>query len=235
MDNNQKPANYALNGKIMLCSVIILFVVVFVVACFHSSFRLCFHRNHPRRRRRRSRLIFSRNNIISPTTSNNAYVSRKGLDLSILKTLPSFVYSTSAAHDPLLECAVCLSEFEDGERGRVLPNCKHAFHIECIDTWFQSNSNCPLCRCLVRLDVTAPMPEVVITVSEEPAGSGSEEGEDKMGSPSVRFSVEECGRRPLDLVGMAMEDRVRDFRWPQSYGGKCSGDQIVSMKRIWSI
>lgn len=130
---------------------------------------------------------------------------------------------------------MCLSEIEDGERGRVLPNCKHAFHIECIDTWFESNSNCPLCRCLVRPDVTSPMPEVVITVSEEPAGSGSEEGEDKMGSPSVRFSVEECGRRPLDLVGMAMEDRVRDFRWPQSYGGKCSGDQIVSMKRIWSI
>ncbi|XP_062023410.1 RING-H2 finger protein ATL5 [Rosa rugosa] len=233
--DDHKPANYALNGKIMLCSVIILFVVVFVVACFHSYVRLCFYRNHPRRRRRRRRL-FSQN-IVSPTTETTSTAPQKGLDLSVLKTLPSFVYST-LTDDPLLECAVCLSEFEHGERGRVLPSCKHPFHIECIDTWFKSNSNCPLCRCLVRPDVPVPTPEprheVVITVSE-PAGSGSDGGEEKMSSPPGSFSAEECGRRPLDLVGMSMDDRVRNFGLPKSHGVKCSGDQSVSLKRIWSI
>lgn len=44
------------------------------------------------------------------------------------------------------ECAVCLSEFQDGESLKHLPNCTHVFHIACIDIWFQSHSNCPICR-----------------------------------------------------------------------------------------
>jgi hypothetical protein len=44
------------------------------------------------------------------------------------------------------ECAVCLSEFESEDSLRLLPKCKHVFHLECIDVWFQSHSTCPLCR-----------------------------------------------------------------------------------------
>ncbi|KAH0462838.1 hypothetical protein IEQ34_010413 [Dendrobium chrysotoxum] len=43
-------------------------------------------------------------------------------------------------------CPVCLSEFEDGERVRFLPECGHCFHVECIDMWFRRNSTCPMCR-----------------------------------------------------------------------------------------
>ncbi|KAH9292280.1 hypothetical protein KI387_042534, partial [Taxus chinensis] len=45
-----------------------------------------------------------------------------------------------------MDCAVCLSEFTENEKGRILPKCKHSFHIECIDMWFHSHSTCPLCR-----------------------------------------------------------------------------------------
>ncbi|KAF8379352.1 hypothetical protein HHK36_028786 [Tetracentron sinense] len=45
-----------------------------------------------------------------------------------------------------LECAVCLCEVADGEKVRLLPNCSHGFHVDCIDMWFKSHSTCPLCR-----------------------------------------------------------------------------------------
>ncbi|CBI23610.3 unnamed protein product, partial [Vitis vinifera] len=44
------------------------------------------------------------------------------------------------------ECAVCLNEFQEEEKLRIIPNCSHIFHIDCIDVWLQSNANCPLCR-----------------------------------------------------------------------------------------
>ncbi|KAK1580811.1 hypothetical protein Q3G72_000345 [Acer saccharum] len=43
-------------------------------------------------------------------------------------------------------CAVCLDEITEGDKFRRLPECKHCFHVECIDVWFQSRSTCPLCR-----------------------------------------------------------------------------------------
>ncbi|CAA7024680.1 unnamed protein product [Microthlaspi erraticum] len=45
-----------------------------------------------------------------------------------------------------VECVVCLSELAEGDEARVLPTCNHCFHAYCIDTWLQSNSNCPVCR-----------------------------------------------------------------------------------------
>ncbi|GAV87675.1 zf-RING_2 domain-containing protein [Cephalotus follicularis] len=43
-------------------------------------------------------------------------------------------------------CTVCLYEVKAGERVRQLPKCKHCYHVECIDAWFQSRSTCPICR-----------------------------------------------------------------------------------------
>uniref|UniRef100_A0A8R7U2I5 RING-type E3 ubiquitin transferase n=1 Tax=Triticum urartu TaxID=4572 RepID=A0A8R7U2I5_TRIUA len=45
-----------------------------------------------------------------------------------------------------LECAVCLSEFDDDETLRLLPKCSHVFHPDCIDTWLASHITCPVCR-----------------------------------------------------------------------------------------
>ncbi|EEF28458.1 conserved hypothetical protein [Ricinus communis] len=43
-------------------------------------------------------------------------------------------------------CAVCLSEFTEGESVRNL-ECKHLFHNGCLDKWLQQcKSTCPLCR-----------------------------------------------------------------------------------------
>ncbi|CAJ1975768.1 unnamed protein product [Sphenostylis stenocarpa] len=44
------------------------------------------------------------------------------------------------------ECPVCLSVYEEGEEVRKLPQCKHYFHVVCIDMWLYSHFDCPICR-----------------------------------------------------------------------------------------
>ncbi|XVF46226.1 hypothetical protein PTKIN_Ptkin03bG0010400 [Pterospermum kingtungense] len=44
------------------------------------------------------------------------------------------------------ECCICLGAFEDEEKLKVLPQCNHAYHSDCIDNWLSSQSSCPLCR-----------------------------------------------------------------------------------------
>ena len=44
-------------------------------------------------------------------------------------------------------CSICIDDFEVGERIRVLPRCKHAFHTDCIMPWLTERQGCcPLCK-----------------------------------------------------------------------------------------
>ncbi|KAI3930704.1 hypothetical protein MKX01_037150 [Papaver californicum] len=49
---------------------------------------------------------------------------------------PSLEYSHGielASSEPL--CAICLSEFVNGEEIRLLSKCNHGFHVSCIEAW----------------------------------------------------------------------------------------------------
>ncbi|CAL5389655.1 unnamed protein product [Camellia sinensis] len=59
-------------------------------------------------------------------------------------------------------CAVCLSEFDEGETVRVLPECSHCFHVLCIDSWLRSNPSCPLCRAGTKPPPPPPPPDHVV-------------------------------------------------------------------------
>ncbi|KAL7609233.1 hypothetical protein Lser_V15G11447 [Lactuca serriola] len=69
-----------------------------------------------------------------------------GLDQAFIDALPLFLYKELMGSKEPFDCAVCLCEFSEQDKLRLLPLCSHAFHIHCIDTWLLSNSSCPLCR-----------------------------------------------------------------------------------------
>lgn len=69
-----------------------------------------------------------------------------GIGRTVVDLLPAFKFGSLRGQKHGLECAVCLTGFEDHEILRLLPKCKHAFHMECVDTWLDEHSTCPLCR-----------------------------------------------------------------------------------------
>ncbi|XP_038714990.1 RING-H2 finger protein ATL74-like [Tripterygium wilfordii] len=64
-----------------------------------------------------------------------------------LEKLPCYDYmSNDRASSSPVDCAVCLDNFKDGEKCRMLPICRHSFHSHCIDAWLLRTPNCPICR-----------------------------------------------------------------------------------------
>ncbi|WVZ56876.1 hypothetical protein U9M48_007347 [Paspalum notatum var. saurae] len=91
----------------------------------------------------------------SATSTPSASPRSGGLQKADLLALPVYVLGSSAeegsggAAEGRVECAVCLSELRDGDTGRVLPQCGHRFHAQCVDRWFGLHVTCPLCRAVV--------------------------------------------------------------------------------------
>ena len=76
-----------------------------------------------------------------PSRTNNQSV---GVDPETVQALP--VYSYRGDEKYQIDCAICLSEFEENEAVKMIPFCKHVFHPECIDAWLSGHVTCPVCR-----------------------------------------------------------------------------------------
>ncbi|KAK7292314.1 hypothetical protein RIF29_08092 [Crotalaria pallida] len=93
----------------------------------------------------------------SPTTWNS-----RGLDESVIREIPTFQFIKGQVKDQIVYgCVVCLNEFQEQDMLKVLPSCSHAFHLDCIDIWLQTNANCPLCRSSISGKTQCPFDHII--------------------------------------------------------------------------
>ncbi|XP_031390229.1 RING-H2 finger protein ATL40-like [Punica granatum] len=136
---------YDLNSKIMLTAIVSLMIVVVLVVILHVYARCIMGRQA-----RRRAALHSLSLRVARLHSAEQEPTKAGLDPAVIPTLPVFKFKGAGNGDeeePVRpECAVCLSSLEDEDMVRLLPNCNHIFHPECIDMWLSSHTTCPICR-----------------------------------------------------------------------------------------
>lgn len=187
--SNRNP--YDMNNKIMLSAIISLVVVVFLVILLHIYAR-CVLRRQARRQAVLQRLT------LRVAQFRMDEPPKTGLDPLVIAALPTFKFKLEAKEDKVdestrPECTVCLSLLEDEEMARLLPNCKHAFHVECIDKWLNAHATCPVCRTDAKplFQAEPREPPVRSTESCCMEGTSYHEGQELAkcnGSSSSRFS-----------------------------------------------
>ncbi|AEE83676.1 RING/U-box superfamily protein [Arabidopsis thaliana] len=194
----------------MLTTTILILLIVILMVSLHLYYRWYLLRSSPFNRTTAASTFFT-----DPSSTPG------GLNPSIIKSLPIFTFSAVTALFAM-ECSVCLSEFKDNESGRVMPNCKHTFHVDCIDMWFHSHSSCPLCRSLIEPfagGVKSTMDEVAISISDPVYGdtnhhegtetTGDSVPEDSQRKPAaIEISQRNLGEIENDL------SRSHSFRSP---------------------
>ena len=209
---NSDHKSFVINSKIMLTTTILILLIVILMVSLHLYYRWYLLRSSPFNRTTAASTFFT-----DPSSTPG------GLNPSIIKSLPIFTFSAVTAQNAM-ECSVCLSEFKDNESGRVMPNCKHTFHVDCIDMWFHSHSSCPLCRSLIEPfagGVKSTMDGVAISISDPVYGdtnhhegtetTGDSVPEDSQRKPAaIEISQRNLGEIENDL------SRSHSFRSPMS-------------------
>ncbi|XVF58720.1 hypothetical protein PTKIN_Ptkin07bG0089200 [Pterospermum kingtungense] len=128
--NNSFDANIIMVLSVLLCALICSLRLNSIIRCALRC----------------SSLVASESGATTSARLANTGVKRKAL-----KTFPTVNYSADLKLPGFdSECVICLSDFTQGDRVRLLPKCNHGFHVKCIDKWLSSHSSCPKCRhCLI--------------------------------------------------------------------------------------
>jgi len=88
-----------------------------------------------------------------------------GLDEETIMSYPKMLYSEVKRNkydSTSTCCSICLGDYKGSDMLKVLPDCKHMFHLKCIEPWLRIHPSCPLCRTSpIPTPLSTPLAEVV--------------------------------------------------------------------------
>ncbi|CAH8322270.1 unnamed protein product [Eruca vesicaria subsp. sativa] len=142
--NGDLVTNFEPSLAVVTGVLAIMFSLTFVLLLYAKCCHIDLRSGTGDGRRQDRRIFFNR--------SSNSSDRFSGLDKTAIESLPLFKFSALKGSKQGLECSVCLSKFESVEILRLLPKCRHAFHVGCIDTWLEQHATCPLCRARVSVE-----------------------------------------------------------------------------------
>mmetsp|Transcript_32480 Transcript_32480/g.45274 ORF Transcript_32480/g.45274 Transcript_32480/m.45274 type:complete len:215 (+) Transcript_32480:192-836(+) len=79
-------------------------------------------------------------------------LDRRGIDHSKCLEKSELINKLKDSGSSGETCVICFDEYEAGDLLRVLPRCKHLFHISCVDKWIYESADysrpvsCPMCK-----------------------------------------------------------------------------------------
>ncbi|XP_071713586.1 RING-H2 finger protein ATL66-like [Rutidosis leptorrhynchoides] len=135
-DDDLDDDNFEIEGNKLLYMIILFSIIIFLTICFFVYTRCV----------ARSRSATSSVSRISVQLSEP-----EGLDAATINNLPIKVYK-QVNETTTFECSICLGGFEEEEKVKMLPNCSHFYHCECVDKWLITHTSCPICRTQVQVD-----------------------------------------------------------------------------------
>ncbi|KAK9022853.1 hypothetical protein V6N11_003092 [Hibiscus sabdariffa] len=116
----------------MLAAIASLLVVVMITILLH----LCTKYLLRRQERRRPTALNLQRTQIAAFYESSINSPKSGLDPLVLASLPMYTCKLTTGqvdnHDDPTECSGTITE---ESTLRLLPNCKHVFHVEYIDAW----------------------------------------------------------------------------------------------------
>jgi len=71
-------------------------------------------------------------------------------------------------------CSICIAPVEEPGSVACLLDCRHAFHLDCVESWLHTNATCPNCRCAVGVATEGVEDEEEPSSDAEDAGGGSD-------------------------------------------------------------
>ncbi|XP_057793006.1 LOW QUALITY PROTEIN: RING-H2 finger protein ATL16-like [Salvia miltiorrhiza] len=118
---------------ILATAILLVSYYIFVIKCCLNWHRIDLLRRFSFSRRRAAETP------ASPAAAYFPPLENRGLNEAAIRAIPIFKFGSEASssdddaaksQSQSCDCAVCLNEFQRGEKLRMIPNCSHIFHID---------------------------------------------------------------------------------------------------------